>query len=70
VIWVAWLIFGVGLLLLIALAVLLIVALRSFHTTRERAVSDCTGRVSPLLVRVETVRTRKADSSDPEPLGR
>jgi hypothetical protein len=68
VIWVAWLIFGVGVLLLVALALWLLVVVWRFRSTWTRAVSECAGRVNPLLARAAALRTR-ADSSRPEPLG-
>jgi hypothetical protein len=68
--WVAWTVFGVAALLLVALTVWLAAVLYRFRRLTARVTSELRGTINSLLARAAALRTRHADSSQPEPLGR
>jgi hypothetical protein len=69
VIWVPWLIFGVGVLLLIGISAWLAVVVHRFRRVSARATSELRDAATALRVRAEALRSRDADWSRPEPVG-
>ncbi len=68
-IWVPWLIFGVGVLLLIACSAWLALVVHRFRRVSTRAIFELRDTATALRARAEALRSRNADSSRPEPLG-